>query len=93
MLKNESSYKSVVKAFNKVIALESSKIAYFCHETECHPNICSILNGLINLQTCDYAIKVMIFSHSNDKNSRKSKRFLVLFNRFFGFFMNPVHTI
>ena len=81
------------KRETKVMAFESSKTTYFCHETGCHSKISSIKR--VNKLTLagDYAIKVMIFSHSNDYNFGKSKRFLVSLNWFFEFLMNVVHMI
>ena len=55
------------KRETKVMAIESSKTTYFCHETGCHSKISSIKRANKLTLTGDYAIKVMISSHNNDQ--------------------------
>ena len=91
MLKNESSYKSVANAKPKLWQLKAQKLSIFAMKWGATQKL-AVLNNKLRL-TGDYAIKVMIFSHSNDNNFGKSKRFLVSLNRFFEFLMNVVHMI
>ena len=83
MLKNESSKP-------KLLYLKAQKLSIFAMKRSVTQKI-AILKGLINWYW--QAIKVIIFSHSNDDNFRKSKIFLVPLNRFFELLMNAVHIV